>query len=221
MPSVLRMNNIVIIGAGPGIGASVARRFAGENFRVGLIARSEATLRPLAEELSGMGVPVWTETADAADEEQLSDALARVEKAQGLPEVLMYNAAVIRPDVAGELSRSELTDTFKVNVLGGLDAGTTVGARMAERGNGTIVFTGGMPNAFPPMTSLSLGKAALRTVAQLLAEDLGPRGVHVATVTVSGGPVARGGQWDPDEIAQHFWELHQQSRGDWQHEVVH
>jgi hypothetical protein len=77
-----------------------------------------------------------------------------------------------------------------------------------------------MPEPKAQYVSLSLGKAAIRALAAMLDEQYGPSGVHVATVTVA-GPVAPGGAWDPDDVAEHYWRLHQQPRETWTHEVVH
>jgi hypothetical protein len=90
---------------------------------------------------------------------------------------------------------------------------------MAARGSGTYIPTGGMPTPVPEVTSLSLGKAGVRALAELLDTHFRPSGVHVATVTV-GGPVAPGTAFDPDEIADAYWRLHRQSRRSWQREVV-
>ncbi|MEO5314723.1 SDR family NAD(P)-dependent oxidoreductase [Pseudarthrobacter sp. CC12] len=214
------MNNITIIGAGPGIGAAVARRFARENFSVALIARKQKTLDPIIAELSSTGCEVVGELADAGDEQQLTRAIARIEQQHGIPDVLVYNAAVVRMDEPGELDRKELLSTWETNVLGGMTAAVLLGEKMASTG-GTLVFTGGMPMPSPMLTSLSLGKAALRSLAGLLGNELGPKGLHVATVTVSGGPVAPGGPWDPDEIAEHYWRLHQQEPAEWEYDVTH
>lgn len=91
---------------------------------------------------------------------------------------------------------------------------------MAERGHGTFVVTGGMPQAVPGYVSLSIGKAAVRSAVELLDATYGPAGVHVASVTV-GGPVAPGTAYDPDDIAEHYWRLHTQPRAAWEREVRH
>ena len=91
---------------------------------------------------------------------------------------------------------------------------------MAERGRGTIVITGGMPVPVAAYTSLSLGKAGVRTLVTLLDEAYGAAGVHAASVTVM-GEVAPGTAFDPDEIAEQYWRLHTQPRDGWEHEVVH
>ena len=91
---------------------------------------------------------------------------------------------------------------------------------MARRGSGTFIVTGGMPEPKPGYASLSLGKAGVRTLVALLDQEYGPSGVHAATVTVD-GPVAAGTFFDPDRIAEHYWRLHVQPRGEWQREIVH
>src|SRR5262249_22022869 len=107
-----------------------------------------------------------------------------------------------------------------VNVLGAMDAASHLGPAMAERGGGTILLTGGMPQPLAAYTSLSLGKAGLRALNSMLDETYRPRGVHVAMVTVD-GPIAPGTDFDPDLIAERYWQLHRQLREQWELEVVH
>jgi enoyl-[acyl-carrier-protein] reductase (NADH) len=90
---------------------------------------------------------------------------------------------------------------------------------MAAAGGGTIIVTGGMPETVPSYFSLSLGKAGVRAVVSLLAQELGPTGVHVATVTV-GDVVERGTAYDPDDIAEAYVELHQQAPDAWKQEML-
>lgn len=208
----------VIVGAGPGIGAAVARRFAAEGLPVGLVARSRATLatvrRTLPADARSAVAP-----ADAADEAALRRALDLLAGELGDPGALIYNAGVIRRDRAGELTARELQATWAVNVGGAVVAAAHVAPRMAAVGRGTILLTGGMPAPDPEHLSLSLGKAALRALAGALDAQFGPAGVHVATVTV-GGAVAPGTALDPDRIAERYWALHAQPPGWWQREVL-
>ncbi len=90
---------------------------------------------------------------------------------------------------------------------------------MGEAGGGTVILTGGMPDPVPSHVSLSLGKAAVRALTSMLAQQYGPAGVHVATVTVAGA-VAPGSDVDPDRIAEHYWRLHHQPPGAWEREVL-
>ncbi|GAB1823970.1 SDR family NAD(P)-dependent oxidoreductase [Herbidospora sp. RD11066] len=206
----------VIIGAGPGIGQAVARRFAREGYAVTLIARSDRTLHAAEE---AMGVPVVGLRADSTDEEALRGALDEAAELHGLPDVVVYNAAIVRSDGPGDLSVEEHKDAWAVNVVGALIAAAHVAPAMAKRGSGSFLITSGMPKPRPDYVSLSLGKAGVRTLVTLLDEEWGSEGVHFASITVPGevGPTG----FDPEEIAEHYWDLHNQPRGTWDLEIVH
>ncbi|WP_433465989.1 SDR family NAD(P)-dependent oxidoreductase [Spirillospora sp. CA-128828] len=212
------MAGALIIGVGPGIGRAVARRFAREGLPVGLIARTEGTVRAAAEAVEG--VPVVAGTADATDEVALRSALDEVTGKFGTPDVVVYNAALIRPDAPGELSVQGHMDAWAVNVVGAITAAAHVAPAMAERGRGTFLITGGMPVPKRRYVSLSLGKAGVRTLVELLDQEYGPSGVHVASVTVAGA-VEPGTDFDPDDIAEHYWRLHTQERHEWEREAFH
>jgi NAD(P)-dependent dehydrogenase (short-subunit alcohol dehydrogenase family) len=214
------MPGAVIIGAGPGIGRSVALRFARESMPVALIARSEKTVRDTAKAVSPLGVPVACLTADSTDEAALRAALDTAAGRLGLPDVVVYNAAIIQADAPGELPGSGHLHAWAVNVIGALTAAAHLAPAMASRGSGTFLITGGMPDPDPAYVSLSLGKAGVRTLVALLDREYGPSGIHVASVTVA-GPVAPGTSFDPGEIADHYWRLHAQPRRDWEREVLH
>ncbi|MGF1430535.1 SDR family NAD(P)-dependent oxidoreductase [Kitasatospora sp. LaBMicrA B282] len=213
------MSGAVVIGAGAGLGASVAGRFARAGLPVALIARSPAVV-DLAGALTRDGLTAVALQADSADGSALRAALDAAVVAHGVPEVLVYNAAVIRLDSPGELDREQQLRAWSVNVLGALEAATHLAPLMAEQGGGSVLITGGMPRPDARRTSLSLGKAGVRALTQLLDQQYGPLGIHVATVTVDCHMV-RGTDSDPDLVAEHFWELHGQPRDLWQHEVVH
>ncbi len=210
------MAGTVIIGAGPGIGRSVALRFAREGSPITLVARSAATLDPLATEI-GTALAL---TADVTDEKSLKTALDTAGREHGEPDVVVYNAAIIQADTPGELSVEGHLAAWSVNVVGAITTAAHVAPGMAERGSGTIIVTGGMPEAVPAYTSLSLGKAGVRALVSLLDTQFGPSGVHVATVTIAGA-VAKETPFDPDDIAEHYWRLHTQPRDEWEQEIVH
>ncbi len=212
------MAGAIVIGAGPGIGASVARRFAREGVPVAVLARSQATVEQALDSLAGGAAETFGITADVTDEHALRAALDQVVDRLGPPEVLVYNAALIQSDVPGELTARQHLDAWAVNVVGAITAVAHLGPGMIESGRGTIVLTGGMPEPVPGVTSLSLGKAGLRALTELLARAYEPSGVHVATVTVHGA-VAPGSAFDPDEIAEEYWRLHTQPPGSWQREA--
>ena len=214
------MSGAIIIGAGPGIGLSVARRFAREGLPVGVIARSASTVDAALSALADANVETHKALADAADEWGLRTALAELVAQLGVPDALIYNAAIIQADRVGELDVAQHMHAWAVNVVGAITAASHLLPRMVEAGHGTYVITGGMPTAIPDVTSLSLGKAGVRGLTELLATQFTPAGVHVATVTVHGA-VAPGTAFDPDDIADHYWRLHNQPIGSWEHEVAY
>ncbi|NKI43806.1 SDR family NAD(P)-dependent oxidoreductase [Streptomyces sp. LD120] len=210
----------VVVGAGPGIGRSVAERFAREGLSVAVIARREDTVRQVAADIGRAGRKVLALTADSTDEDALRSALDRAESELGPPDAVVYNAALIRPDVPGEYGARHQLDAWAVNVVGALSTAAHVAPGMAARGHGSLLITGGMPRPDPAYVSLTLGKYGVRTLVELLDAHYGPAGVHVASVTVP-GRVAPGTACDPDDIAEHYWRLHTQPKDSWQHEIVH
>jgi NAD(P)-dependent dehydrogenase (short-subunit alcohol dehydrogenase family) len=208
----------IVIGAGPGIGLSVVRRIARGGLSVGVIARAGSTVASSVAALSEHDV--HGVAADATDEAALRRALDEIVDRLGPAELLVYNAALIRADAVGELTAAQHLDAWAVNVVGAITAAAHVAPGMAERGRGTIVITGGMPQPLAAYTSLSLGKAGVRTLVTLLHETYGDAGVHAASVTVQ-GEVAPHTAFDPDDIAEHYWRLHAQPPGAWEHEVIH
>jgi NAD(P)-dependent dehydrogenase (short-subunit alcohol dehydrogenase family) len=212
------MSGVIVIGAGPGVGLSVARRFAREGCGVGVVARSRSTVDWARSSLDGLGATAHGLVADATDESGLRDALDQLVGRMGVPEVVVYNAAVIQWDAIGDLTASEHLDAWAVNVVGAVTTAAHLLPKMVEAGGGTFIITGGMPTPVPQVTSLSLGKAGVRALVELLDAQFGPSGVHVATVTIHGA-VAPGTAFDPDAIAEEYWRLHRQPRDEWVREV--
>jgi NAD(P)-dependent dehydrogenase (short-subunit alcohol dehydrogenase family) len=181
------------------------------------VARSQQTVQAAARAIGGRSMPLM---ADSTDEAALRAALDRAEDAFGVPDVVVYNAAIIQRDAPGELPAQGQLDAWAVNVVGALTAAAHAAPRMAQRGSGSFIITGGMPEPVPAYVSLSLGKAGVRTLTALLDAEYGLAGVHVATVTVR-GTVAPGTAFDPDDIAEHYWQLHIEPKGEWTREIVH
>ncbi len=210
----------IIVGAGPGIGQSVAQRFAREGFDIGLVARSDSTIATVSGALEPLAANVAGSTADVADEAALRRALTSLGDDLGTPDVLVYNAALIQWDELGALRADEHLAAWAVNVVGAITTLAYIGPLMEARGRGSILLTGGMPTPIPDVTSLSLGKAGVRALTELAAARFGSSGVHVATVTV-GGAVAPGTAFDPDDIAEEYWRLHRQDPESWEREVLY
>lgn len=214
------MSGAIVIGAGPGIGTSVAQRFAREGLAIAVLARSRLTVDTALGALEETRAETLGLTVDVTDEARLRSALDEAVDRFGVPEVLVYNAALIQSDVLGELTARQHLDAWAVNVVGAITGIAHLGPAMTEAGEGTILITGGMPEPVPEVTSLSLGKAGVRALTELLARAYEPAGVHVATVTVAGA-VAPGTAFDPDDIAEEYWRLHVQPAGAWEREVLY
>jgi NAD(P)-dependent dehydrogenase (short-subunit alcohol dehydrogenase family) len=231
-----------IVGAGPGVGLAVAKRFAREGFCCALLARRADALSEYVNELKQAGVDgaharaslamgpqaapnpgahARAFTADASDPASLEGALKSVDTELGPPEVLVYNAAVLKQGPPTSLDADALIADFKVNVAGALVCAKHVAASMRAQKRGTILFTGGglALTPFPQFSSLAIGKAGIRSLAYSLAGELEPEGIHVATVTIC-GMVKPGTRFDPDAIADVYYTLYTQEPGKWEREVV-
>ncbi|WP_045822835.1 SDR family oxidoreductase [Williamsia herbipolensis] len=203
--------SVLVVGAGPGIGRSVARRFAAAGHPVGVIARSPSTIDALLGDLPDTAAGA---RADVADDSALRSAVAGLVDRLGVPELVVYNAGVIRTDTVGDLDVRTLLDTYAVNVAGAVVTAATLLPRMRAQRGGRFLLTAGMPHPLPELTSLSLGKAGLRTLAELLDSGHLDHGVRCATVTVC-GPVAPNTRYDPDLIAETYEQMHRRSDTEW------
>jgi len=210
-----------VVGAGPGIGLGVARRFAREGYQVALLARNKERLADHVNTVEKDGGVARAFHADCSVPAQVRESLRSVGSEMGPPNVLIYNAAAVRPGLPSSLPASRLLDELKINVVSALAATQAVLTAMEEAGQGTVIFTGGglALNPWPEMASLAVGKAGIRSLAHTLGKELKPKGIHVATVTVC-GIVERGGRFDPDTIADAYWDLHSQAPGDWDLERI-
>ena len=200
--------HLLIVGAGPGLGSAVARRFAIEGYRVTLAARSTDRLRELARDLNDTGAEIHTIEADASHPEELRLRMAALYGGQGAPGVIIYNAVMGAPDRLLDSTVAHLQEAYAVDVIGAIVVAQEAAAAMKAAGLGTIIVTGGgfADHPIPALATLSLGKAALRSAASMLSADLGPDGIRVATLTIAGQIVA-GTALDPARIATRYWEI--------------
>ncbi|MEZ4380733.1 MAG: SDR family NAD(P)-dependent oxidoreductase [Nannocystaceae bacterium] len=207
-----------IVGVGPGLGLAIARRFAREGYTLALVARDPERLREHAGALAATtAVDVFA--ADAADPEAVAAAFAAIRERLGDPDVLVYNAAKLGRSRPSELTAEGMVRDFRINVVGAALAAQAVLPAMRARGEGTILFTGGglALQPYPDFASLAIGKAGIRSLAFSLAQEVADDGVHVATVTICGF-IRPGSDFDPDAIADAYWELHTEDRRAWSHE---
>jgi NAD(P)-dependent dehydrogenase (short-subunit alcohol dehydrogenase family) len=211
---------VVIVGAGPGLGLAIARRFARDGSSVALVARNGQRLAGMVEELRDAGGAGHAFVADAADPDALRSALDAVRVALGDPSVLVHHVSV---PVSGTPTMMPYDD-FARGLAGGvgalLVAAQHVVPAMRRRRHGTILVTGsGLAfESTPPYAGLAVQKAAVRSLTHCLAQELRPAGIHVATVTVE-GLIRPETFYDPDRIAEQFWELHTEPVAQWRAEI--
>jgi NAD(P)-dependent dehydrogenase (short-subunit alcohol dehydrogenase family) len=221
-----------VVGAGPGLGAALARRFAREGYTVGLLARGEASLRAVHQEVQEAGGRAAPYAVDATDAGAVRDAFARLRAEHGAPEVCIYNAGHFRMAGFLETSPEDFDTSWRINCLGGVLCAREVLPGMLERGRGTLLFTGATASlrGGPRSSSFAAGKFGLRALAQSLAREFGPRGIHVAHVVIDGvidtartrtlmGAPADAQRLSPDALAETYWQLHQQHPSAWTQEL--
>jgi short-subunit dehydrogenase len=210
--------HLLLVGAGPGLGLAVARRFAVGGYRVTLLARKTDRLGELAQSLDDTGAEIDTIEADASDSDDLRARMTELYGSDGAPGVVIYNAVMGAPDQLMSSTAAHLQTAYAVDVIGAIVIAQVAAPAMRAAGFGTIVVTGGgfADHPIPALATVSLGKAALRAAATMLGADLGPDGIRVATLTIAGQIVA-GTAFDPERIAERYWEV-VQTDGPWQAE---
>ena len=208
----------IVVGVGPGLGAALVRRFAKEGMSVALAARQGDRLAALAKEVGGRAYG-----CDATIETAVDDLFAAVERDLGRPAIVVFNAGgYVRKPIA-ELSVSDVENTWRSNCLGGFLVGRAAARAMQGAGKGTIIFTGATAamRGGVNFAAFAMGKFGLRALAQSMARELGPKGIHVAHTIIDGGigENAEATKLSPDAIADAYWHLHRQQKSAWTQEL--
>ena len=214
----------LIVGAGAGISASVARAFAKAGMKIALAARSPDKLGPLAKEI-GANV----HACDAADRAQVEKLFAELERG-GAPDVVVYNASYRTRGPLLELDPGEVEKSLHVSAFAGFLVAQQAVRRMLPRGHGAVLFTGASASVkgYAQSAPFAMGKFALRGLAQSMARELSPQGIHVAHFVIDGGvrsarrpvpPDAPDSLLDPDAIAETYLHILRQPRSAWTHEI--
>lgn len=211
----------LVVGAGPGLSASFARLLAREGYRVALAARGTGGIAALGREIGAD-----LHSCDAADPDSVAALFASL---GGTPlDVVLYNPSRRVRGPLVDLDPAEVAQALAVTVYGAFLVAQQAARRMLEAGSGTILFTGASAGVkgFAGSAPFAMGKFALRGLAQSLARELHPRGVHVAHVVVDGviRPAGRadpdGAMLDPDAIARTMLALVRQDRTCWTDEIA-
>jgi NAD(P)-dependent dehydrogenase (short-subunit alcohol dehydrogenase family) len=218
----------LIVGTGSGISAAFARVLAADGYRVALAARGVAKLAALASEIGALTI-----AADATQPDSVAQLFAEVDKAFGRLDVALYNASYRARGPFLDLVPAEVARSMEVSAFGAFLVAQEAARRMAAQGSGAILFTGASASVkgYAQSAPFAMGKFALRGMAQSLARELGPKGIHVAHFVIDGGvrSSARGrvegavdtpdSLLDPAAIAQTYMAVLKQPRSAWSLEV--
>lgn len=214
--------SVLIVGAGPGISASVARGLAAAGLQVGLAARNRDKLAPLASEIGAR-----TFCVDAAEPGAVAQLFREADLQLGEPEVVLYNASTRARGPLIELDPEEVRRSLAVSAFGGFLVCQQAARRMTVHGRGAILLTGASASVkgFAKSAPFAMGKFALRGLAQSAARELGPKGIHVAHFLIDGSvrsdtrPDSGDRTLDPEGIAQAYLDVLRQPRNAWSFEV--
>jgi NAD(P)-dependent dehydrogenase (short-subunit alcohol dehydrogenase family) len=215
----------LIVGAGAGLSASLARLFAREDIRVALAARQIEKLGALCAETDARAF-----ACDATNPDDVERLFGLVEREIGVPDIVVYNASGRTRGVFTELVPAEVAEAMTVSAFGGFLVAQQAAKRMLPNKHGAILFTGASASVkgYPQSAPFAMGKFALRGLAQSIARELSPQGIHVAHFVIDGGirsaaraePADRpDSMLDPDAIALSYWSVLQQPRSAWTWEM--
>jgi NAD(P)-dependent dehydrogenase (short-subunit alcohol dehydrogenase family) len=212
----------LIVGAGPGLSASLARALSAAGLRIGLAARNTKKLAPLAAEAKAQ-----TFAVDASDPAAVARLFEDADLQLGEIDVVVYNASTRRRGPIAELDPEDVRQALEVSAFGGFLVIQQAARRMIPREHGAILLTGASASikGFALSAAFAMGKFALRGLAQSAARELGPKGIHVAHFLIDGGirsatrPDIGDRTLDPDGIAQTYIDVLRQPRNAWSMEV--
>lgn len=222
------MSKALIVGVGDGLSASLARKLAGRGHRLVLAARNVDKLADLAKETDALTV-----ACDSADPKQVGSLFAHVDAVEGDLDIAIYNPSARVRGPLVELDPADVRRALEVTAFGAFLMAQQAARRMLAAGTGTILFTGASAGVkgFPQSAAFAMGKFALRGLAQSMARELHPKGIHIGHVVIDGGiasPTREGRQsaadkpdsmLDPDHIADAYLQLIDQQRSVWSWEI--
>lgn len=206
------MRTLAVVGAGPGLGLAIGKRFGREGFKVGLIARRQAVLDECVAALTADGIEAAAFTADVAKPAQLTAALEGVEARFGAITALEFSPmpfTEMPTFTAASTTAEDIDHHWRVQTMGAVTAVRHVLPTMLEHGTGSILLTTGMSAVHPMalLTPIGMAMSAVRNYARSLHQELAPKGIYAGTVCICTG-IRPGTPGDPDLIADFYWQLH-------------
>ena len=227
---------VLVIGAGDATGGAIARRFAREGYIACVTRRSADKLAPLVDRIRAEGGQAHGFASDARQEGEVAALVSRIEQEIAPIEVAVFNVGANVRFSLTETTERVYRKVWEMGALAGFLVGREAARVMLPRGRGTILFTGATASVrgSSGFCAFAGAKHALRALAQSMARELGPQGIHVAHVIIDGAidtrfiaenfperyaTKAQDGILDPDAIAESYWQLHRQHRSAWTHEL--
>jgi NAD(P)-dependent dehydrogenase (short-subunit alcohol dehydrogenase family) len=215
----------LIVGAGEGLSASLARLFARENIKVALAARKVEKLGALCSETGARAY-----ACNATEPDEVERLFGLVEREIGTPDIVVYNASGRARGAFVDLAPADVAQAIAVSAFGGFLVAQQAARRMLPSKRGAILFTGASASVkgYAQSAPFAMGKFALRGLAQSMARELSPQGIHVAHFVIDGGirsatrtdpPDRPDSMLDPDAIAESYWSVLQQPRSAWTWEM--
>lgn len=235
-PATAAPGAVWVVGAGDATGGAIAERFARAGHPVCVSRRTADKLAPLVERIRAAGGTAHAMACDARDEAAVIAAVQRIEREVGPLEVLVFNVGANVRFPITETTERVYRKVWEMAALGGFLSGREAARAMLPRGRGTLLFTGATASlrGSAGFSAFAGAKHALRALAQSMARELGPQGLHVAHVVIDGAidtefiatnfpqvyaTKAEDGILDPAAIAEAYWQLHRQPRNAWTHEM--
>lgn len=221
----VKYSKALIVGSGSGLSASLARLLEREGFKVALAARNTEKLAPLCQSTGATAF-----ACDATDPAQVAQLFQDVERKMGAPDVVIYNASARTRGPFVSLVASEVEQAIRTSAFGGFLVAQEAAKRMLPKGHGAILFTGASASVkgYAQSAPFAMGKFALRGLAQSMARELAPLGIHVAHFIIDGGirnlgrsepPENPDSMLDPDAIAGNYLHVLRQPRSAWTWEM--
>jgi NAD(P)-dependent dehydrogenase (short-subunit alcohol dehydrogenase family) len=221
----VKFNTALVVGAGAGLSASLARALANDGIKVALAARTTNDLDALVKDIGGRAF-----TCDASKRGEVEKLFAELDASLGAPDIVIYNASFRTRGPFVELDPLDVEKSLAVTAYGGFLVAQQAARRMLPKKHGAILLTGASAGVkgYPQSAPFAMGKFALRGLAQSMARELSPQGIHVAHVVIDGGiKSARRAEaadnpdslLDPDAIAESYMHLIHQPRSAWAWEI--
>ena len=228
----------IVVGVGPleGLGGALCRKLAAEGLHVVVAGRTAANVEAVAKAIAKNGVSAQAVAVDTANEVEVTRLFAKADAIDGELAVVVYNAGNAAFGDLTEMEAAYFEAVWRVTCFGGFLVGREAARRMLKQGHGSILFTGASASlrGRPPFGAFASAKAGLRSLAQTMARDLGPKGIHVGHVVIDGAiggkKIKEGlpqvaerlgddGMVGLDGLAAAYWSLHVQPRNAWTHEL--